>query len=39
MTGILERMSFRTLGTSAKKNRANIPAETPKPAAMLPLFK
>jgi hypothetical protein len=31
-------MSFRTLGTSAKKKRAKMPAAAPKPAAMPPLF-
>lgn len=30
-------MSSRTLGTSAKKNRAKKPATPPKPAAMVPL--
>src|SRR4051812_25051974 len=36
MTGIFCRISVRTLGTSPKKNRANTPAATPKPDAMLP---
>ena len=36
MTGTFCRMSFLTFGTSAKKNKANMPAETPKPARVPP---
>jgi hypothetical protein len=38
MTGSFTRISFRTLGTSPKKKRAKMPAETPKPVAMPPLL-
>lgn len=39
MSGILIRMSFRTLGTSLKKKRAKMPPAAPKPAAIPPLFE
>lgn len=36
MSGNFDKISFRTFGTSPKKNSANTPADTPKPAAMPP---
>lgn len=36
--GVLIMMSSRTLGTSAKKNRAKKPATPPNPAARVPLY-
>ena len=36
MTGNFVKISFLTFGTSPKKNSAKMPADTPKPAAMVP---